>query len=86
MRFISIGITIPRFWEEEIWLVILCRIVNGTNELVSIFLKELSFSNNIWYWLKNLGVEREMLVNLEGINPEILKGDLMENCEEYDRM
>jgi hypothetical protein len=27
------------------------------------------------YWSKNLGVEREMLVNLEGINSEILKGD-----------
>jgi hypothetical protein len=27
------------------------------------------------YWSKNLGVEREMLVNLERINSEILKGD-----------
>ena len=27
-----------------------------------------------------------MLVNLEGINSEILKGDQMENYEEYDSM
>jgi hypothetical protein len=73
MIFISIGITVPRFEKEEIWLAIL--IVDGTIELALTFLKELSFKINIWHWMENLGAEREVLVNPEGINPKILKGD-----------